>query len=241
MSKNCVGSHRRALATHAEPGLLEPQAYLWTMRHCDHADARIRSAAAQSIAGWSLARYALSECCPVDRHDWQFARDGRGKPFIAAPQEYRSLGVSISHTDGLLACLISGHGIAAVDVERICAGDDLPFVASTILSGEEQRSIETLTGDIWRRRFFEYWTLKEAYAKALGVGLACEFSSASFDFGPGCEVSVRLAEGAGSLASDWLFRRLDLGPHWAGAVAILTRPEKSLQLVHAEVALDFLA
>lgn len=241
MSTGGAGTQpRRALETCGTLGLLEGAAHLWTMRDNNCVDAKGASAP-QSSAGWMLARVALSECFPVGCHDWKFSRDGRGKPFIAAPQEYCGLGVSISHTDGLVACLISGHGTAAVDVEGVITWDDLPSVAPTILSGEEQRSIEALAGDAWTRRFYEYWTLKEAYAKARGVGLACEFALVSFDLGPGCDVSVRFADGACEIASEWLFRRLALGPRWAGAVAAMTGPSKTLALAHTELTPDMLA
>src|SRR5262245_21725216 len=106
MSTNRAGTQQRALATRDKPGLLENTAHLWTMRDSNCVDARSAPAAAQSHASWMLARIALSECFAVGHHDWKFARDGRGKPFIVAPQEYRGLGVSISHTDGLVACLL---------------------------------------------------------------------------------------------------------------------------------------
>ncbi len=40
---------------------------------------------------------------------------------------------------------------------------------------EEQRCIGKLTGDAWLQRFFEYWTLKEAYAKRWALGLPVTF------------------------------------------------------------------
>lgn len=240
MSASGAGTYRRALAMHADQDPLGDTARLWTMPYGDCGDPRAGRGPAQSVAGWLLARLALSECCRVRPQDWKFARDGRGKPFIFAPLEYRGISISISHTDGLVACLISEHALAAVDVERVTPWEDLSFIAPTILSAEEQHSIETLEGDAWVRRFFEYWTLKEAYAKALGVGLAFDFSSVSFDFGPGCDVAARFTDGVGEVASDWLFRRLALGPDWAGSVAAKTGPSKTCRLVHVELTPDIL-
>ena len=235
------------------------EAYLWTapddlcVRQENAAlllspDERARAArfisekAARSfVTGRVLTRLALSRHCPVRPQDWVFVPGTHGRPFIAAPEKYRGIQFSISHTEGMVACLTSQTASAAVDVERVTAWEDLPFVAPTILSAEERRSIETVAGDAWVRRFFEYWTLKEAYAKALGVGLACDLSSVSFDLGPGCDVTARFGDGVSDVASDWLFRRLVLGPEWAGAVAIKTGPSRIWRLARTVLTPDMMA
>jgi 4'-phosphopantetheinyl transferase len=224
-------------AVNSDPGLPVDTAYLWTMSDGDGTDEYVGRAAAQSATGRLLARFALSECCPVLLRDWEFGRDRRGKPFIVAPPEYRGISFSISHTDGLLACLISGYETAAVDVERIRSSDDLPRLAPQLLSISEQRSLATLDGGAWLRRFFEYWTLKEAYATALGLGLAFDFALASFEVDAD-GVAARFAAAADGDPATWAFRRLALGPNWAGAVAVRTGPSKTCRLVHAELTSD---
>lgn len=197
-------------------------------------------AARSFVAGRVLTRLALSRHCPVRPQDWVFAPGLHGRPFIAAPEKYRDIQFSISHTEGMVACLTSRTVLAAVDVERVAGWEDLPTIAPTILSAEEQRCIGKLTGDAWLQRFFEYWTLKEAYAKALGVGLACDFRSMSFDLRPPCAAAMRFADGVGDVASDWLFRRLEVGPDHVGAVAIKSGTGSVFRLLQVEVAPDLL-
>lgn len=239
MSTNCAGADRRTRAANSDPGLAVDTSYLWTIPG-DCTDAYVGRGDAQSVTGRLLARFALSECCPVRLRDWKFGRDRQGKPFIAAPQEYRGISFSISHTDGLVACLISRCDLAAVDVERIRSSEDLPRLAPQLLSISEQRSLATLDGDEWLRRFFEYWTLKEAYAKALGLGLAFDFASVSFEVDTGDEVAARFSAAADGDPATWAFRRLALGPDWAGAVALGGRASTDRGLVHVELASDHL-
>lgn len=227
-------------AKRAAPSLLENADYLWTMRDGGCHDAFAGRSAAQSGAGWQLTRFALSECCPVRPRDWRFARDGRGKPFIAAPFEYRNIRISISHTDGLVACLVSGQDMAGLDVEKIRSSDDLPFLAPQLLSISEQRSLATLSGEAWLRRFFEYWTLKEAYAKALGLGLAFDFASICFEIDAGDQVTARFGAALVDASAIWTFRRLALSPGWAGAVAVSGGASRTRRLVHVELTSDFL-
>lgn len=211
------------------------------MRDSGCYDAFANRSAAQSSAGWLLMRFALSECWPVRPNDWKFARDGRGKPFIASPPEYRDIRISISHTDGLVACLISDQEMVGVDVEKIRSSDDLLLLAPELLSRSEQRSLATLSGEAWLRRFFEYWTLKEAYAKALGLGLAFDFASAWFEIGAGDHVTAQCVPLPVGESATWAFRRLALGPDWAGAIAVGGRAAMTRRLVQVELTSDLLA
>lgn len=202
----------------------------------------VNARAARSFAaGRVLARLALSRQCAVRPQDWAFAPGAYGRPFVVAPDEYRGMYFSLSHTEGLVACLSGRTACAAVDVERITPWDDLQHVAPTVLSEGEQHSIAALSGDAWVRRFFEYWTLKEACTKALGVGLARDFASISFRFDEACDITAQFAEEAGEAASGWLFRRLPLGPDWAGAVAVKTAVPAKWRLVHTVFTPELLA
>ncbi len=218
------------LASEEVPWLLPPDERAKAARFASE------KAAISFVAGRVLTRLALSRHCPVRPQDWVLVPGLHGRPFIAAPERYRDIQFSISHTEGMVACLTSRTVLAAVDVERVAAWEDLPIIAPTILSAEEQRSIGTLAGDAWLQRFFEYWTLKEAYAKALGVGLACDFRSVSFDLHPHCDAAVRFADGVGDVASDWLFRRIEVGSDHVGAVAIKSGAGSVFRLLQVEVA-----
>src|SRR5262249_19811199 len=124
----------------------------------------------QFLLARGLLRFALSEHLPVCATDWRFARNENLKPFIIAPKSFSAVNFSLSHTDGLIACLISLVAEAAVDVEKLEFKDDLAPVAKQVLSAAELAALAKLSGQDWTKRFFDYWTLKEAYAKAKGLG-----------------------------------------------------------------------
>jgi 4'-phosphopantetheinyl transferase len=67
--------------------------------------------------------------------------------------------------------VVSQYELVGVDVEHVKAGNSLWDVAQTAFSPREIESLRHLPDEALSRRFFDYWTLKEAYLKARGCGL----------------------------------------------------------------------
>src|SRR5215831_6313346 len=63
------------------------------------------TAARSFVTGRVLTRLALSRHCPVRPQDWVFVAGLHGRPLIAALEKYRGIQFSISHTEGMVACL----------------------------------------------------------------------------------------------------------------------------------------
>ena len=63
-----------------------------------------------------------------------------------------------------------------IDVERYTRPVDIGAVSKRFLSSEESLAIKE-AGDKKQEAFMRTWTLKEAYAKALGMGLGVPFKS----------------------------------------------------------------
>ena len=137
----------------------------------------------QFVIAHALVRLALSYYFPVRAPDWRFSRDFNRKPFIAGPNLNPKVQFSLSHTEGLVACLITLAKEAAVDVEKIEYKSDLRLVAAKVLSAKELMSFRDLKREDWTAAFFAYWTLKESYAKAKGLGLKLNFSDIEFELG----------------------------------------------------------
>lgn len=109
-----------------------------------------------------LAIFILME--KVCNGDWnclnQIEHNTFGKPFIKGIPFF-----NISHTEGLVAVVMSGSAEIGIDVERIQTVDISEF--KTVFSEEEYRNIVSDTA-----LFFDYWVKKEAILKAKGVGMS---------------------------------------------------------------------
>jgi 4'-phosphopantetheinyl transferase len=186
----------------------------------------------QFVAGRALTRLALSRYWPVRPQEWVFALSPHGKPAIRAPEKYVGVHFSIAHTEGLTACLISRIDQTAVDVEKIRDWEDLPLVAQRVLSASEWSDIQPLSGDAWYARFFDYWTLKEAYAKARGLGLSLDLTKIQFALEASGEARASFATELGDESRRWAFRRISLRQGYAAAIAVGGEHVDDLVIVH---------
>ena len=82
-----------------------------------------------------------------------------------------------------------------VDVEHI--GRHLTHdIAGRFFAPNEVTDLRTLPEDDQQRVFFDYWTLKEAYIKARGFGLALPLGDFAFKLNPPATAGDRLRAGA---------------------------------------------
>jgi len=137
-----------------------------------------------------LLRRSLSRNADVAPADWQFAVDRHGKPSIKnADGHARALSFNLSSTRGYAACAIAGSGAVGVDIERIDQPDRVQDVAERYFSEDEIAWIKQAPAAARNARVIELWTLKEAYLKALGIGLSGSLNDVSFGIGPDMRVT----------------------------------------------------
>lgn len=142
---------------------------------------RFAAPARAFATGRALARQVLSLYADAAPADWRLEPDEHGRPRIAAPPG-TGLELNLSHDDRLVACLVTGGAACGVDLESVARRVDPLRIAGHSFGEEEQRDLAGRAGADLRRRFFAYWTLKEAYLKARGRGIAMRMDSALFHF-----------------------------------------------------------
>ena len=132
-------------------------------------------------------RKVLSSYFPkLSEPEWVFEFGPHGRPELATElvrrhRELEGLRFSLSHTDSLYALLVARDIDCGVDVETTTRNTDLVGVGKRSFASSEFALFEQLDGQDQRRRFFEYWTLKESYIKAIGTGLVTPLRNFWFD------------------------------------------------------------
>lgn len=124
-----------------------------------------------------LMRRILGRCSGVRPEKIHFAYGSQGKPYLPSEAGPTGLEFSLSHSsDWALAGLARGRKIG-VDLEKVRPMADYRDLATANFAPDEVTSLFELPEDRQQEGFFACWTRKEAYAKALGLGLSLDLSS----------------------------------------------------------------
>ncbi|MGB5290203.1 MAG: 4'-phosphopantetheinyl transferase superfamily protein [Lysobacterales bacterium] len=171
----------------------------------------------------ALIRTTLSSYFPVEPADWRFGKNGYGKPEITYPDTSWAVRFNLSHCDGLVLCGITREHDIGVDVEDVQRSTGAAFDRlSSYFSAPEIAELAQLPPEQQKQRFFDYWTLKESYIKARGMGLAIPLSKFTFRFVAGRLDGFELHPELGDDANKWQFRRISMIHRYRLALALNT-------------------
>jgi 4'-phosphopantetheinyl transferase len=155
----------------------------------------------------------------------RFTYGPRGKPFLAEPEASRSrLQFNLSNSDEMaLVGLVTGVEIG-MDIEFLKPMPDCEQISERFFSESERAVLRGLPAEIKEEGFFNCWTRKEAYLKAVGEGLAAPLDSFDVTLAPGEPPRMLTLEGDAARASRWVFRHFRPAEKYIGALAIEGEP-----------------
>jgi 4'-phosphopantetheinyl transferase len=142
----------------------------------------------RTVLGEVLARSMLSDRLGMPMREMRFAPNAYGKPALA---EDIGIHFNVAHSGDWVVCAVGDMPIG-VDVEQM-APIDMSLVEPAF-SSEEQTYLRAVPAEQRLDRFYELWTLKESYIKAVGKGLSIPLTA--FTIVPERPIRCKLEEGA---------------------------------------------
>jgi 4'-phosphopantetheinyl transferase len=159
----------------------------------------------QFLVGRALLRTSLSRFDPTPPAAWAFRSNAWGRPEIDAGAAPHRLCFNLSHTTGLVACAITAERAVGIDAEDTLRGGALLDIADRYFAPGEVAALRALPREQQRDRFFDYWTLKESYIKARGVGLSLSLQGFSFDLDDPAHARFRADPDIDAAPGRWQF------------------------------------
>lgn len=166
------------------------------------------------VAARGMLRDVLARYSRQPAADLRFTYGEHGKPSMDGPLRF-----NLSHSHGLaLLAVTRGHEVG-VDLEAVRQDIMGERIAERFFSPREVQMLGALPADQQAVGFFNCWTRKEAYIKALGSGLFLALDRFDVTLAPGAE--ARLLEDRGDAdLSRWELRVIEPGDGWAGALVV---------------------
>ena len=171
------------------------------------------------LVSHALLRAVLSQYAPVAPTEWKFQQTAKGKPLVAADAGLPALQFNLSHTANLAACAVTRTCPVGVDVESLDRHAD-PKVAQRVLTPSELKQFQEAAPRQQKELFFRYWTLKESYVKAVGLGLAMSLREISFVLSETNPPAIVFSAASSENARAWQFHQQPVDPHYFLAVTV---------------------
>ncbi len=174
----------------------------------------------QFLLGRMMMRSVLTQYAEVAPQQWRFVENPYGKPSIDPGQRSQPLFFNLSHSADRLVLAISRHEAIGVDIECSNKSRRVLQIADRYFSPTEVIDLEALPHASQLTRFYDLWTLKEAYIKACGLGLAIPLRQFSFGFVADSRITISFARERDDAPEPWQFWQLQLNAPFAVSVAV---------------------
>jgi 4'-phosphopantetheinyl transferase len=191
----------------------------------------------QYVVGRGALRALLGAYLGIRPELVRFTYGPRGKPFlelIPSPlspipgergQDAGALFFNLSNSHELaLVGFMLGREIG-VDVEHLKPMPDCEKISERFFSESERKVLRELPAERKEEAFFNCWTRKEAYLKAVGEGLAAPLDSFDVTLAPGEPPRMLTLRGDAAAASRWWFQHYEIAPDYIGALAVERQSE----------------
>jgi len=182
--------------------------------------------------GRVLIRRILSDLGVEHRATRELVLNSYGKPALPKSAGPRRFTFNISHCTGLVAAAFALDREVGLDVEFLHSIARDLYIARSFFAPSEVEHLESLPVEERQRTFLSFWTLKEAYIKARGMGLAIPLADFSFTLNP---VRVAFSPRIADDPAKWFFWQMQPATLHLLAVAAERGVDEDLTVCPREV------
>ncbi len=184
----------------------------------------------QFLVTRGLVRTLLARYGGLAPEDCVFETNRYGRPSLCN-QRALPIAFNLSHTHGIVACAVVRGRDVGLDVEDLDRPAINPALPARYFSPAEGQALDEVAPHERMSRFFDYWTLKEAYIKARGMGLSLPLAGFSLLLEDGRAPRISFASTIEDDPAAWQFALFDPSPRYRLAVAVRRRgPDLSIRL-----------
>lgn len=163
-------------------------------------------------------RHLLAARLDAKPESVRLAYGARGKPALAPPFSSSDLRFNLSHSDDVAVYAFATGIDVGIDVERIRPVRDAERIAARFFSPSENEALLALDPRDRPTGFFNCWTRKEAFIKALGEGLYYPLDRFDVSLDPERPATILRIETTQGDGCPWCLRSFSPAPGFVAAV-----------------------
>jgi 4'-phosphopantetheinyl transferase len=180
------------------------------------------------IAGRGILRKIISAYLALAPDEAQFTYNEYGKPFISTDQNRGAISFNLSHSNDMALYAVTRGRRVGIDVEYIRDDFATLEVAECFFSRDEVEALKAVASDRRTEAFFNCWSRKESYIKAIGMGVSYPLGGFTVSLAPDVTPALLKVDADVTEASRWTMYGLDVGEGYVAAL-IAENPPVSLK------------
>lgn len=170
------------------------------------------------LVAHAMVRFVLAAYLDTEPEALQFTANRYGRPELVRNPGMADVRFNLSHAQGLAALVVNCGADCGVDVEARRDLGDLAAMAGQVLTATERDYLWRLPAAERNWAFLKFWTLKEAYIKAVGKGLSLALNE--FGFALGEHIAISFQPGCADDPDAWQFAQRYPSPDHVLALAL---------------------
>ena len=167
-----------------------------------------------------MLRLIIGDYIDMEPSRLQFYSGHRGKPYLKHSLGNVPLQFNLAHSKEIVLYAFTCSREIGIDVEYVRDMLDAEKIALTTFSSLENKVLQSLPEYQRQEAFFNCWTRKEAYIKAIGNGLYHALDRFDVSLAPGEPARLVSVEGSAEQASCWFMKSLTPEDGYVAALAI---------------------
>jgi 4'-phosphopantetheinyl transferase len=176
------------------------------------------------IVARGVLRRIISIYLQISPGALQFTYNEYGKPNIADHQNDRNLNFNLSHSNDLALYGFRLGGGLGIDIEYMREDFATLEIADHFFAKDEVDALRSLPADQRVKAFFNCWSRKESYIKALGMGVSFPLDRFAVSLAPGDAPALLKVEDDAREPDRWMMYELQPGDGYAAAVIVEKPP-----------------
>jgi 4'-phosphopantetheinyl transferase len=172
------------------------------------------------LVGRGRLRQMLGAYLHVAPEGVRFQYSKVGKPALSEGSGSADLRFNVTHSHGLALYALTRGRDVGVDVERVRSDLAWNELAERYFAPTEIAELMALPPDRQRLAFFTCWTRKEAYVKALGLGLSVPLDGFAVTLAPDRPPALIGTAHDPTQCERWELRELEPAAGFVGAMAV---------------------
>lgn len=202
--------------------LLTPDERQRAQRYC------FKKGQQQFVVARGVLRQIISLYTKLSPAALKLTSNSYGRPALSADSNPTEIEFNLSHSGNMVLYAFSRGRAVGIDIEMVKKEVATLSIAENFFSPDEVTALKAVPEDMHAVAFFNCWTRKEAYIKALGEGLSHPLQNFSVSLAPHEEAALLSVMGDPSEAARWKIYALEPGAGYVASV-IAENPPFSLR------------